>query len=517
MPDSYTCSTIHVKTSLLSANFHLIHTVAIHSTTPLYQLCHTLSLNKFWLLNRGYVIFFNHSDWTVVQITVQSNDETHFRKIGSPLPTPPLYIARCSCGPKPTVTLQVVPSPHREGVRGIIQEMGLIKQENKLITKDYRDQQEKYWEKREEMVNRLKCVVRSMDAAWLRYWCCLLLGGLEPRDQKILEDTTTHILSSLKISLTSHQHLLLQCLISCPDPDQRAVSYEGGLTLCLQAGIAAVLGESVRSSRVKDVYNAVKNEKATLDKLRTAERNPIILILDKDIVSLPWEMTWVLQNQAVTRMPSLRMLYILYQHHSCKSDSVLVKGINPNRAFYVLDPENNLPRTRKRLEGILDETGWPGVTAQTPSHEIFKEALSNQDMFVYIGHGSGSKYMPGEIVESAECRAVVLLYGCSSVGLLPNGQIPDPWGAVMNYLVAYCPCVIGMLWDVTDKETDMLTMEMLQTMRGLSTAEGTTMENPPSDLPLLVSQARSKRNWYFSRAALSVYGLPLHIAHNFDS
>lgn len=35
--------------------------------------------------------------------------------------------------------------------------------------------------------------------------------------------------------------------------------------------------------------------------------------LFQGIVSLPWEMIWVLRDQPVTRMPSLRMLTLLYQ------------------------------------------------------------------------------------------------------------------------------------------------------------------------------------------------------------
>ena len=57
--------------------------------------------------------------------------------------------------------------------------------------------------------------------------------------------------------------------------------------------------------------------------------------------------------------------------------------------------------------------------------------------FRFVGHGSGSQYMPGEVVESGECQAAVFLYGCSSVKLAPRGRVPDPWGVVLNYLTAY--------------------------------------------------------------------------------
>ncbi|XP_066984369.1 separin isoform X2 [Macrobrachium rosenbergii] len=383
------------------------------------------------------------SDWTVVQITSSTMGEANLPRIGCNPSTPGLYIARCSCGPSPTITFQTVSTPQKDGVRGIVQEVEIIKEENKIINKDYRGQHEKYWKKREELDNRMKCVVRSMAVAWLQHWSCLLIGGLHPREQKLLEEVTSRILSTCKMSMSSNQIQLFQ-----------------------------------------------------------------------SIAALPWEMVWVLRDRAVTRMPSLRMLAFLYEHHASCTSSILVQGVNPSKGFYVLDPESNLPRTRARLKNCFAESGWPGITAKAPTHEQFKDALTNQDLFVYVGHGSGSQYMPGEIVEGVECRAVVFLYGCSSVRLASRGRIPEPWGVVLSYLVAYCPCVIGMLWEVTDKDTDNLTQEMLNAVQGKSGKAGSPLENPPADLALLVAQARSVCNWYLTKAAVCVYGLPVHILNN---
>ncbi|XP_064089627.1 separin-like [Macrobrachium nipponense] len=454
------------------------------------------------------------SDWTVVQITSNSMGEANLPRVGCNPSTPGLYIARCSCGPSPRITFQTVSTPQKDGVRGIVQEVEIIKEENKIINKDYRGQHEKYWKKREELDNRMKCVVRSMAVAWLQYWSCLLIGGLHPREQKLLEEVSSRILSTCKMSMSLNQIQLFQSLISCPDPDKKAGNLEPGIIFSVRAGIAALLGESVRSECVKNLYEAVQSESANLEKIRKAERNPVILVIGKNIAALPWEMVWVLRDQAVTRMPSLRMLALLYEHHASCTSSILVQGVNPSKGFYVLDPESNLPRTQARLKNTFSESGWPGITAKAPTCEQFKDALTNQDLFVYVGHGSGSQYMPGEIVEGVECRAVVFLYGCSSVRLASRGRIPEPWGVVLSYLVAYCPCVIGMLWEVTDKDTDNLTQEMLNAVQGKSGKAGSPLENPPADLALLVAQARSVCNWYLTKAAVCVYGLPVHILNN---
>ena len=70
------------------------------------------------------------------------------------------------------------------------------------------------------------------------------------------------------------------------------------------------------------------------------------------------------------------------QHHSRRKDSVLVNGVSGDSGFYLLDPENNLPQTRKRLKDFLSTTSWEGITGSKPTHKQFKEALSKNDIFM---------------------------------------------------------------------------------------------------------------------------------------
>lgn len=71
-----------------------------------------------------------------------------------------------------------------------------------------------------------------------------------------------------------------------------------------------------------------------------------------------------------------------------------------------------------------------------------------------------------------------------------------------------------MLWDVTDKDTDNLTLEMLRALQGINGVPGSPLANPPSDIPLLVARSRSICRWYLTAAALTVYGLPLHVVNS---
>jgi separase len=49
--------------------------------------------------------------------------------------------------------------------------------------------------------------------------------------------------------------------------------------------------------------------------------------------------------------------------------------------------------------------------------------------------------------------ATAFLFGCSSAHLSENG-IYEPSGMLAAYLAAGAPAVVGMLWDVTDKDCD---------------------------------------------------------------
>lgn len=456
------------------------------------------------------------SDWTVVQITANNGGIENFLGLSEETKvaaSPSLFIAHCRCGLSPTVTVQHVEASKNEGVRTIIQEIESIKESNRNINKECKDQQKMYIDKREEVNDRLKCLVRSMEVSWLRHWRCLLPGSLEPQKQQVLTNVIDKALTNTGIILSQSKKILLQCMISCPNSSEISGNKKLGSTplFTMRAGIAAVLEESVRGEKSKELSAILQKVDDSLEEIRNATRNPVILILDKSVVSLPWEMLSVLRDQPVTRMPSLRMLTLLYQHHSQQMDSVLVQGVNPSNGFYILDPDNNLKRTQDRMKDFLSQSGWSGVTGRHPSHTEFKEALGSKDVFTYIGHGSGSQYFPGELVENTKCRSLVLLYGCSSVRLAPRGSIPDPWGVVLNYLIANCPCIVGMLWEVTDKDTDKVTQGMLGALQGHPGSETSSLANPPTDVALLVSRSRGLCHWYSTAAALVVYGLPLHL------
>lgn len=96
----------------------------------------------------------------------------------------------------------------------------------------------------------------------------------------------------------------------------------------------------------------------------------------------------------------------------------------------------------------------------------------------YHGHGNGAQFLSGEKIQRIRVKSVALLFGCSSVTLRSLGPEVEMIGQHYTYLIAcrysfnilqlfqsiylnFSPCIVGMLWTVTDLDTDVVTTEFL--------------------------------------------------------
>ncbi|OPJ71883.1 hypothetical protein AV530_008381 [Patagioenas fasciata monilis] len=202
----------------------------------------------------------------------------------------------------------------------------------------------------------------------------------------------------------------------------------------------------------------------------------------------------------VTRLPSLRFL-LSYSLAQEQGGSVLSRGVDPSSAFYVLNPHKNLPGTEEQFRGWFESVpGWKGVTGAVPSAEQMQAALCDHDLYIYAGHGAGARLLDGQSISRLSCRAVALLFGCSSAALALRGDLEGS-GIVLSYILAGCPLVLGNLWDVTDRDTDRYTRALLGGWLG-----------GRAGAPLLshVAQARqAPKLKYLIGAAPVAYGLPV--------
>ena len=271
------------------------------------------------------------------------------------------------------------------------------------------------------------------------------------------------------------------------------------------------------------------------------------LILDEDLQRFPFEALNFMDARSICRLPSI----------SFAIATLIERGqrrIQADNAKYVLDPEANLSSTKRTMLKALDSLtsrfkwAWEGVVGEIPSSDFMEGALtSNSGLFLYCGHGGGEKCFSRRQVDGLlmspertggstssassgaghddasndecehsprRCSSAILLMGCSSGRLVSvNGSRTsppknlsleyEPEGMALSYICAGAPCVVGNLWDVTDRDIDRFCLALLEDFldpRGDSS----------KSLPQCVAQARSVcKMRHIVGAAPVVYGVPV--------
>lgn len=138
----------------------------------------------------------------------------------------------------------------------------------------------------------------------------------------------------------------------------------------------------------------------------------------------------------------------------------------------------------------------------------YRRFLTDSDLIIYCGHGSGEKYLHREKIKSIGCGcSAALLFGCSSGRLESEGEF-GPEGAVLSYLQAGSPGVLAMMWDVTDKDIDQLSVRVLNEWLLASSDSGGS-----KSLASVVQASRRVCKLPFLNGHAAVcYGLPLYVA-----
>jgi separase len=105
----------------------------------------------------------------------------------------------------------------------------------------------------------------------------------------------------------------------------------------------------------------------------------------------------------------------------------------------------------------------PSGDESEPQGDFLRRALESKDVVLFCGHGSGEELLARERITALSGRrvAAALLMGCGSARLRPQGEF-EPAGVVLSYVLAGSPAVVGNLWDVTDKDIDRFTVELLE-------------------------------------------------------
>lgn len=261
-------------------------------------------------------------------------------------------------------------------------------------------------------------------------------------------------------------------------------------------------------------FDRVANEDSFTEP--TSERC-LVLLLDELLHKFPFEALDFFEDRAICRLPS-----VLFASEYRTSAT----EVERDKVSYILNPESDLDDTEERLLPLLQSLGnekWKSYVQKKPQNKELHHALARKNSLVmYFGHGGGERVISKDQLEllrndgDGVCSSVILM-GCSS-GLLhsPNQDKGscnpcsihfEPDGLILQYLLLGSPCVIGNLWDVTDRDIDIFTEKLLRFLfqDGQSTAQS-------------VASARSACKYRFLTGGAPVcYGLPLKICNKTSS
>ncbi|CAM9476747.1 unnamed protein product, partial [Hapterophycus canaliculatus] len=267
----------------------------------------------------------------------------------------------------------------------------------------------------------------------------------------------------------------------------------------------------------------------------------VVLVLDEELQAIPWEGLPCLRGRAVTRVPALPFVFAALatkwdrgvaseavsresslgsssNRRGRKCDSSPTRsdwspsqdGLRRGRGYYVLDPEANLPHTRKHLgpifTGFERRFGWSGVQGKAPTEETMMRTLEKVDIFAYCGHGAGELIVGREAVAGLTKCAAAVLMGCSSGRLKGYGDF-EPMGMATSYLIGGSPAVVANLWDVTDKDIDRFSVALFEEFLG---GEGEGGGKRAPTLAHAVAESRSECKMPFVIGYAPVcYGIPV--------
>ncbi|XP_054984078.1 separin [Sorex araneus] len=385
----------------------------------------------------------------------------------------------------PPVTVQIPTAQSKLSLSSALREFDSIQKEQK--TNSSCTDKKEWWTRRLELDRRMQLLTASLEKHVLGCWRGLLLPSSDD--------------PGLAREASRLQELLQGCGWRYPDPTLLKILLSGASTLTPRD--VQSLAQGLCPARPECAQELLNEALGRVQGQKKPSNRHLVLVLDKDLQKLPWESTPGLRTLPVTRLPSLRFLLSYSVLKESGASSVLSRGVDPRNTFYVLNPHKNLARTEEKFRDYFSsEAGWNGVVGEVPNTEQVQAALTEHDLYIYAGHGAGARFLDGQAVLQLSCRAVALVFGCSSAALAVHGNL-EGVGIVLKYIMAGCPLFVGNLWDVTDRDIDRYTEALLQGWLGAGSG---------ASLLHYVSQARqAPRLKYLIGASPVAYGLPVSL------
>ena len=395
-------------------------------------------------------------------------------------------------------------------------------QKSMLPRDDNSQSKEEWWDVRKKLDNRLGKLLFTLQNDGLGFWKTILRGIPKFENPDEFEECIQRVLKRRKKNTTLREEIIRLYMESFND-----------------------LSTEERSSFFKCNFKGEVGCQTELQKIYLKEQktfpsngfHPTILLLDSNLHSIPWESMPILYFLPISRVPSLSVLHKLL--YSSKYNQNFTKSLN--RAYYLVNPNDDPklhPSQERFTKSFEKQKFWEGnIGKNIETQSKLVQKLENFDLYIYCGHGSSEKYMDRSIVEEASNMPVSLLMGCSSGKMLSTGEF-DPTGFILSLLVGGSSTVVAYLWDVTDRDCDIICARILRdivrqqdfceelvvssrknTKRFTSFLNELKLSNikPPSreeSKTIISSAALAKRYCYLpflNGSALISYGLPLQI------
>lgn len=367
--------------------------------------------------------------------------------------------------------------------------MDIIQRANETShsAKDFTAKEERnaWWAEREALDSRLRELLQTIETTWLGGFKGVfsqhqqrpeLLARFQKNFQRVL-DRCLPSRSSLKMRKRKKAAVpartqavtldprILDLFIGLGDPSEPDGDFDEALNDLLYFVVDVLQFHGERNAydeidfdaMVVETYDALRGYHQAVRGTGPEEGAHTVLVLDKALHAFPWESLPCMQGQSVSRSPSLAHLRRLLVDAST-ADPQSPQGrhyVSAGAGTYILNPSSDLTNTQAYFQRpFASLNSWTGLVKRAPEEEELARALSESEVLLYFGHGSGAQYIRGKTVRRLDkCRPVTFLMGCSSASLAEAGDF-ECYGAVWNYMMAGCPAVVGTLWDVTDRDID---------------------------------------------------------------
>jgi len=346
-----------------------------------------------------------------------------------------------------------------------------------------------WWTYRRNADHRMQQAIDRIQNDILGYHCGLLLGGATTqRCKDHIEETYQQV---QKVVATLYpdgavSYQLVEAMLGC-------WSHLSETLRC--AALLELLKQDSSSYCINQVLKLMEIFEKNFKLLLQEERGHVVLILDKQLQSLPWESINLLQNHSVSRIPSIDILMWQLKLTNCMA---MYQTVDFNAVSYVVNPKGDLSSTDLRFKTWFNSIPrWDGVVGTAPTKQQWLEYISKYDAFLYCGHGTGQQFAGYEHILSGPHHSCAMLMGCKSGKLIEYGET-EPDGMAVAYLLSGAPSVVSCLWTVTDKDIDKYTVKVVS--EWMEKGELTRVVRPSSEA------CKLKR---INGAACVVYGLPM--------